>query len=330
MSIISSNSYLTLEQMAGNAQYIMDYLTSRGWTKNAVAGMLGNMQSESNINPGIWQSLATGRTDLGYGLVQWTPATKYIGWAQSKGYALGDINGQLVKITEEVASNTQWQHVTTTMNFIDFTKSTDSVETLAELFEMNYEQHDGAAQPVRKTQARYWFDHLNAGANTKIMEVIALVKSRIGKNTYTNDPARENVFGGWSDCSSLMWKCFKQAGGIFIGSYTDEQLTYGRQVWQNGNGSHIFTLDMQKASTAQPGDLIFWGNTQTDATHVEMYLGNNQIIGHGSGIGPTVKQADAYNHPNVLLQVRRYIEGTVTPSDPIDSKRVSIVSFIAG
>lgn len=46
----SSNS-LNLEQMKINATYIWNYLGSLGWTKNAVAGILGNMQSESSINP---------------------------------------------------------------------------------------------------------------------------------------------------------------------------------------------------------------------------------------------------------------------------------------
>ena len=46
----SSNS-LTLEQEKINAEYIWCALSSKGWTLNAVAGMLGNMQSESSINP---------------------------------------------------------------------------------------------------------------------------------------------------------------------------------------------------------------------------------------------------------------------------------------
>ena len=40
-----------MEQMQVNASYIWAYLQAQGWTLNAVAGMLGNMQSESAINP---------------------------------------------------------------------------------------------------------------------------------------------------------------------------------------------------------------------------------------------------------------------------------------
>ena len=46
----SSNALTTTRQQV-NAQYIWNYLRNEGWTKNAVAGMLGNMQSESSINP---------------------------------------------------------------------------------------------------------------------------------------------------------------------------------------------------------------------------------------------------------------------------------------
>lgn len=47
---------LTKSKMKVNANYIWRYLSNKGWTKNAVAGVLGNMQSESAINPGRWQS----------------------------------------------------------------------------------------------------------------------------------------------------------------------------------------------------------------------------------------------------------------------------------
>lgn len=84
-TLYNSNSYLTLDQMKVNAQYILDYLRNRGWTKNAVCGMLGNMQTESTINPGIWQSLKKNHHSNGFGLVQWTPASKYINWANAQG-----------------------------------------------------------------------------------------------------------------------------------------------------------------------------------------------------------------------------------------------------
>lgn len=78
----NSSNALTLAQMEINANYIWTALKMQGWTRNAVAGMLGNMQSESSINPGRWQSDRVGGSSEGhgYGLVQWTPYTKYTNW----------------------------------------------------------------------------------------------------------------------------------------------------------------------------------------------------------------------------------------------------------
>ena len=62
-----SSNALSLEQMKINATYIWNSLSQKGWTKNAVAGMLGNMQSESSINPGRWQSDRVGGESEGHG-----------------------------------------------------------------------------------------------------------------------------------------------------------------------------------------------------------------------------------------------------------------------
>lgn len=142
---------------------------------------------------------------------------------------------------------------------------------------------------------------------SQIEEVVQLVLSRVGKNTYTQEAGlREQVFNGYSDCSSLMWKCFEKGAGIQIGTWTGAQIDQGSLVYTNPGSSHILTADMQ--ATCARGDLVFWGPSRGDSRHVEMYLGNNQLVGHGSGIGPTIKTASAYSHTYKLLEVRRYLK----------------------
>lgn len=46
-----SSQALDYEKMQINATYIWNYLGNANWTKNAVSAILGNMQSESSINP---------------------------------------------------------------------------------------------------------------------------------------------------------------------------------------------------------------------------------------------------------------------------------------
>jgi LysM repeat protein len=161
-SLYISNNYLTKEQMKVNARYIYDYLTNRGWSKEAICAVLGNMQTESNINPGIWEGLDDSNIKGGFGLVQWTPSNKYIKWAKDNG--LGDVNmdSQLKRILYEVErddkepNSLQWQNKN--MNFRQFTQSTDSVETLANVFMNSYERPYDSDQPKRGEQARYWYN----------------------------------------------------------------------------------------------------------------------------------------------------------------------------
>lgn len=163
---------------------------------------------------------------------------------------------------------------------------------------------------------------------SEIQDVIDLVLSRVGKNQYTQNLAlRVKVFEGYSDCSSLQWKCYERGAGIYIGANTREQITKGNQVYNNTSGATSLP-----ASLMEPGDLVFFegapgGHGSGSSEHVEMYIGNNQLCGHGSGIGPTIKNANSYiasspSWGNYFSEVRRYIEP--------GPKLVSLVSWIPG
>ncbi len=162
-SIYCSNSYLTTKQMTVNAQYILNYLRKKGWTKNAVCGMLGNMQTESTINPGIWQSLKENNLKGGFGLVQWTPATKYTDWADSNNLTRANMDSELKRILYEVRENKQFTSTSNyNMTFSQFTQSTKSAYYLACAFLHNYEKPKNASQDeTRGNQATYWYNTLN-------------------------------------------------------------------------------------------------------------------------------------------------------------------------
>lgn len=62
------------------------------WSENAVAAACGNMWYESHINPGQWELGQMNNFSRGFGLGQWTPASKLVNWADASGldYTLGD------------------------------------------------------------------------------------------------------------------------------------------------------------------------------------------------------------------------------------------------
>jgi hypothetical protein len=157
---------LTLSEMTDNAEYILGYLLARGWTRNSICGMLGNMQSESSINPARWQSDNVGNTSSGFGLVQWTPATNYLDWASANGLPYKEMDSNLLRIIYEVDNGLQWIATSSfPISFAEFKVSTETPEYLAEAFITNYERPADPTQPIRQTQARYWWDNLS-GAGT--------------------------------------------------------------------------------------------------------------------------------------------------------------------
>jgi hypothetical protein len=69
-----------------NAQNVVDYLQTRGFSNESIVGILANMEHESSINCGQMEHGYNGSVDRGYGLVQWTPArTKILAYADSVG-----------------------------------------------------------------------------------------------------------------------------------------------------------------------------------------------------------------------------------------------------
>lgn len=161
----SKNAYLSESEMTVNALYIFKKLKET-WTLNAIAGMLGNMQTESTINPGIWESLDSGNTSGGYGLVQWTPSTKYTDWCNTQGLQPSHMDSALARIEYELANNLQW--IATEeypYSFSQFKQSSLSPEELADMFLKNYERPAESEQPDRQTQARYWYEYLLAYAD---------------------------------------------------------------------------------------------------------------------------------------------------------------------
>ena len=91
----ATNHRLSDEEKEHNAVIAMRMLRSNKFSKYAAAGMVGNMWAESFMSPAQWENPTgpdTGLLNRGYGLVQWTPATLYIDWAEATGHA-DDWNG---------------------------------------------------------------------------------------------------------------------------------------------------------------------------------------------------------------------------------------------
>lgn len=163
---VARNGYLNQSEMENNAEIIYNYFSNHGWSNNAICAMLGNMQEESSINPAIWEGLNPYQG--GYGLVQWTPYTKFSDW-----YGTGwetAYDGEMDRIEYEKANGIQWNPSrgdneigsgTYYQTFTDFAVSNDAPESLANQWCYKYEYPSVRPQPIREQNARAWYNYFD-------------------------------------------------------------------------------------------------------------------------------------------------------------------------
>lgn len=152
----------------------------------------------------------------------------------------------------------------------------------------------------------------------KRQAVVNAALTRKGKNTYTqNMSKRDLVEDGYGDCSSTVRYWYKKLFNINIGGNTGAQYISDKMfdVENGGVSKNITCPDINKLKL---GDLIYFRNPKNTnrkdcVGHVEMYIGNGKIFGHGSGIGGTVKDLKGYcekrkRNNSGYLKTRRVIK----------------------
>lgn len=155
-----------------NAMCLLEFFFAKGWTLQAIAALMGNMQQESTLNPGLIEYAGSD----GHGLVQWTPPENlydvldvlYSGhtdwydgdkqcnaiWAeyeQSTGLHDWGIEGQWYATTQYNMTWEEWAHATMDPAY------------LAIAFMMDYERPNMAnwdRLQHRKEYAQAWYDWL--------------------------------------------------------------------------------------------------------------------------------------------------------------------------
>ena len=197
-----------------NAVIIYNYLTTHGFNHTSVCAMLGNMMTESYLNPGQWQhgyNPYDGNSSNGMGLVGWTPYWRITDWLTDNGYDLSNPDsygyGMLDKLIEECFNPQEVTWIATStynLSFKEFAQdTTHSIEWLATAFLRNYERPLVGDQPARAKQAVKWHEIISSGLvpyeprlNTDGME---------GSKYYYTD----NVFylSGWGlpNCTCYAW-----------------------------------------------------------------------------------------------------------------------------
>lgn len=170
-SFYDESEVLSASEMEVNARYIYSYLSDKGWTLNAIAGVLGNMENESGLNPGRWQNDNVGGGPA-YGLVQWDPWSKYVNWCTEQGYSdPSEMDNNLARLIYELDNGLQYYKNHYPYTFKQFVESTDSPYTLACAFAFDYERsavviggteaQKEALRQLRGGDAEKWYKFLS-------------------------------------------------------------------------------------------------------------------------------------------------------------------------
>ncbi|WP_086314033.1 hypothetical protein A5821_001600 [Enterococcus sp. 7F3_DIV0205] len=283
-----------------NAWGIWQFFKNKGWSEQSIAGMLGNIQSESGIMPDIDELSGGG----GYGLTQWTPKSKLVNWCNENGLDHRTLDSQCQRIQWEMENNQQWfpnyeRPDLSNISFKDFTKLSD-VKLSAEYFIAFYEHPKYPNQPVRAQQAQYWYDklrNLKPGASTGaagLAHLDTLYKQPLGNGQCYAVPAEYSGFlGGCGLGASTGYPLSHNIGdteaAAEIGSAYDwaavgwkvifnptyEQLVPGAIInWKRGGNIGGFNVDYTYGHTG-----VIRGLTPGGFQTYEQNIGLGQVVG---------------------------------------------------
>lgn len=167
-----------------NVDKIYTIFHALGWTDNAIAGMLGNMQVESGLDPAcsypkigntmadIDNTHAENYPDNAYGLVQWKGRgsvdpdnNQLVGYAIRYGYEWYDGDIQMNRLTWEYQTPAKFHNQTVDgvyYTFSSYASSTSSPSVLAKAWMVCYEGTYSVLSN-RQSNAEYWLTYIQSG-----------------------------------------------------------------------------------------------------------------------------------------------------------------------
>lgn len=147
-----------------NAKQIFKYFHNKGWSTQAICGMLGNFSIEDPpLRADEWEiGMPPWGPETGYGIAQWTPATHLTDWCNIEKIPYNKLSSQCACIQYELTHGVQFfPSDSYSMTASEYMVSTDSPYTLGLVWLANYERPANPYQPERGNLAEKWYSILS-------------------------------------------------------------------------------------------------------------------------------------------------------------------------
>ena len=298
--------------LEGDIGRIADYFLSKGFTPEAVAAILGNMENESTLfsprtvyNDYMHSNIEEFRQAFfdkiskmdkktyanegtGFGLVGFCfNVMREMLWdrAKARNVGLDDMDAQLETIHDYIQ-----KYDSTLYNYL---KTSTDLEEVTWQFLNRFENpgNNRAKLPARYKSAKNYYEKIKtnslsggtASSNEIANKVIKLAESKLGCK-YVWGAKGPNTF----DCSGLVYWCYKQVG-INIPRST---------------GGYMPSYSKYKVNLKdiQPGDVL-WRDDGSGNGHAGLYIGNDTFI-HAPQTGDVVKKSSVSKYGKFMAGFR--------------------------
>ena len=267
-------------------------LLDAGYSKEAAAGVLGNIEAECEFNA----SLIEAGNGIGFGLCQWSYGrrTQLEAYAQSKGKPASDVQIQieflLAEITPGGGANgfAAYELMNYRGSTPDMWRNASTPEEAAEHFCNTFERPGIPRMSVRTTAARKYYEELKdkekslGGGSGSIVEAAKNVHDYISSHNYDyslNRSWEPRLPNNLSEVANVRGVCC----ATFV-SWTLYEAGYDWMTEIGGglNGcSSLLPFLIQHGATQimnptmdimQPGDILFYGSG--GGTHTDIFIGD--------------------------------------------------------
>lgn len=270
---------------------VWNALRKHGFTKEATAAIMGNLQQESGFDPSIVERVPNSYGTRGFGLLQWTGSrrTNIENAARSQGKDITDVAFQIDYLVQELElSYYSGRFPGGVPGLKSMTDINRCVDVFHDVFVASNDRNAGdPSLSKRKNFAQSIYNEfadkevggqVDAGGTGGQQDVVKAALSFLGT---------PYVWGGTTpsgfDCSGFVQYAYKMVGKN-IPRNTTGQLAGGQVISPND---------------IQPGDLVLPHNG-----HVGMYIGNNQVV-HSPQTGDVVRIVSITSQ-GWLNNIRRY------------------------